>query len=93
MAFALSRKDIHCPNCHFEGVAKITSSGGGLALSIIAAIFLIVGLFVALAFVIIAIFLFIIAAFMPAKHICPKCQWHHPIPLKQWRMQQQNYLR
>jgi len=85
MAFAISRKEIHCPNCKFEGKAKIKGSGGG-------AVLLLLGLFIVSFFVwplfILTAAMLLWLIFKPAKQICPKCSFATPIPLEQFRAQQ-----
>ena len=82
MSIAISRKSIHCPNCNYEGKAKIKGTGGGLAL--IGLISLIIGFFF-WPLIIIAVILFLVAILRPAKQICPECKLEHPIPLAQWK--------
>ena len=78
-------KEIHCPNCHFEGNAKRISSYGGAMLFII---LLIVSIFFWPLFIATGI-LFIYLVFRPADQICPKCKFTTPIPLKQHKEQSQ----
>jgi len=78
MSIAFARKIIYCPNCDYEGKAKIKGTGGGPAL------FGLISIVVGIIFwplLIVGIFLFIIAIFRPADQICPKCKWSHPAPL------------
>jgi len=84
MSIALYRKAIHCPNCKYDGAAKVKGTGGALA--IIGLILLIIGFFF-WPLIIAAILLFIIATIIPAKQICPKCKFENPLPLSQWKKQ------
>lgn len=77
MAFALSKKEIKCPNCKFEGVAEIRGAGGMVWVLAIALIFL--GLFV-WPLIVLGVILSIALVFWPARHVCPKCKWENPIP-------------
>ena len=77
MAFALSAKQIRCPNCEYEGKAQVKGAGCGHGL-----LFLIL-FFVSFLFPP----LFIVAGIMlvwlvlkPADQICPKCKFANPIP-------------
>jgi len=78
MSFALKRKQIRCPNCRYEGKAKIEGTGGWLFLGAI--ISFLVGI-VFWPMLLIAVVLVLVAIFRPAKQICPKCGWKHPIPI------------
>ena len=78
MAFALYRKKIKCPNCGYEGKAKIKGSGCGLLLLWLAVVLVSVFLFWPLLIVAFLMLLWII--FKPAKQVCPKCGYEHPIP-------------
>lgn len=80
MSIALYRKTIHCPQCHFEGSAKVKGTGGGLAL--LGLIVLIIGFFF-WPLLIVSVVLFIAAIVRPAKQICPKCMWEYPMSLSQ----------
>ena len=80
MSVALYRKTIHCPQCHYEGSAKVKGTGGGLAL--FGLIVLILG-FYFWPLMFIAVILFIAAILRPAKQICPKCRWEYPLPRSQ----------
>jgi len=77
MAFALKSKQIKCPNCGFEGKAKIKGSGGGKWI-LWFALLVISFFFWPLFLVVFAMFLWLV--FKPAKQICPKCGHDHPIP-------------
>lgn len=77
MAFALVAKRIKCPNCGYEGVAKVKGAGGGSWIAILilfCASLLFWPLFI----------VFIIATFWnllkPAEQICPRCKYANPIP-------------
>ena len=76
MSIALYRKAIHCPQCHYEGSAKVKGTGAGIAL--LGLITLIFG-FYFWPLIIISIILFGVAILRPAKQICPKCSWEYPI--------------
>ena len=78
MSIALWTKNIRCPNCKFEGKAKVKGTGGWLFL--IAIILFLIGIVFWLLLILVPI-LILIAIFRPAKQICPNCKWEHPIPL------------
>jgi rubredoxin len=77
MAFALWPKSIRCPNCQFQGRARVKGSGCGLWL-----LWLVLGLvslfFWLLLLVVGPMFLWLLLK--PAKQVCPKCGFEHPIP-------------
>lgn len=89
MAFAISAKRIHCPNCNYEGKARMKGSGCGLGL-----------LWLVLVFVSFAFWPLFIAAglmlmwlvFKPADQVCPKCGWEHPVPLKKIAQRRRFFL-
>lgn len=78
MSIALWAKKIRCPNCEFEGKAE--AMGGGCGLPLTGLIILFVGFFL-WPFLILSFIIFFIAMIRPAKQICPKCKWEHPIPI------------
>lgn len=80
MSVALYRKTIHCPQCHYEGSAKVKGTGGGLAL--FGVIALILG-FHFWPLLVVAVLLFVVAIVRPAKQICPKCRWEYPVSRSQ----------
>ena len=80
MSVALYRKTIHCPQCHYEGSARVKGTGWGLAL--FGLIALILGFFF-WPLLIIAALLFVAATIRPAKQICPKCRWEYPMSRSQ----------
>ncbi len=80
VSIALYRKTIHCPQCHYEGTAKVKGTGGGLAL--FGVIALIIGIYF-WPLIIVAVLLFIVAIVRPAKQICPKCRWEYPMSRSQ----------
>lgn len=84
MSIALYRKTIHCPQCHYEGSAKVKGTGWGLAL--IGLVTLIFG-FYFWPLLLVAVLLFIVAILRPAKQICPKCSWEYPMPRSQYEQQ------
>jgi DNA-directed RNA polymerase subunit RPC12/RpoP len=84
MSIALYRKTIHCPQCHYEGSAKVKGTGWGLAL--FGFIVLICGFYFWPLFLV-AVLLFIVAILRPAKQICPKCKWEYPLPRSQYEQQ------
>lgn len=85
MSFVVAVKDIHCPNCHFKGKAKLKSTAGlGWILFLI--LFIVSFFFWPLFFV--TAILFFALLFKPALQICPKCNWANPIPLEQWQTTQ-----
>ena len=88
MSFALTVKKIHCPNCHYEGKAKIKSTAG-IGWVFVLVLFIISFFFWPLFFV--SAILFFALLFKPAAQICPKCKWLHPVPLDQWQIQQKLY--
>ena len=77
MAFALWAKQVRCPNCGYEGKARIKGSGCGLWILFLA-VFLLSFLFWPL--FLIAGLMFIWVLLKPAKQICPKCKLANPIP-------------
>ena len=84
MSIALYRKTIHCPQCHYEGSAKVKGTGWWLAL--FGLIALILGIYFWPLFLI-AVLLFIVALLRPAKQICPKCRWEYPMTRSQHEQQ------
>lgn len=82
MAFAWFAKQVRCPNCGHVGKAKLQGAGCGLLLIWLAAF--IVSLYVwAFLFVTIPALLWLI--FKPAKMVCAKCDWPHPVTVAGWR--------
>ena len=84
MAFALRSKSIYCPNCNYEGKAKVI--GTGCAGWIVFVALFIISLFF-WPFFIITFLTFLYLMFKPAKQICPKCSFENPIPIAQWQSQ------
>ncbi len=83
MAFALSAKQIDCPNCGFEGRAKVLGSASGVLVWLVVSA---IGL-VFWPLLIIGGIGLLWAAMKPAKQICPNCEHPHPIPkpMPRWR--------
>lgn len=79
MAIALTVKKVYCPNCKYEGKAKIlgTSFGEGMLLLIM--------FFISFVFPFLWLvtgILFVGLLFKPAKQVCPRCRYEHVVPLK-----------
>ena len=72
MAIITSHKQIHCPNCRYEGKSKITGSsiGEGIVFLVLVVAALLIPI-VWFAVVVLSLFLMI----RPAGHICPDCGW------------------
>ena len=83
MAFALWAKSVHCPNCHYQGKAKIKGTGC-LGWIVFLALLIISFFFWPLFIVTFLLFLWLI--FKPANQVCPKCGWENPVPIKQWQL-------
>jgi LITAF-like zinc ribbon domain len=81
MSMAFYRHRIHCPQCHYEGNAKVKGTGGGLALFGLAV--LILGYWFP-PLIIVSVLFFLVAIFKPAKQICPECKWAYPVPRTHW---------
>lgn len=77
MAFALWPKQIKCPNCQYEGKAKIKGSGCGLWLLFLVLFFI---SFLFWPLFIVAGIMFLWLLLKPADQICPKCNYANPIP-------------
>lgn len=86
MSFALWPKSIHCPNCHYEGSAKVKGTGGSLG--IMALIFIVLGFIIHWAMFVLGLIFMVLAVFKPADQICPTCKFANPVPLDNWRAQQ-----
>jgi len=84
MSFVVSRKEIHCPNCHYEGPSKVKGTGGVPGL--FSLLFFILGIFYSAVFFLLALIVLLYAMFKPAKLVCPECGWEHVVPLERWRM-------
>ena len=84
MAFALWPQQIHCPNCGYEGRAKVKGTGC-VAWLVLLGLFIVSFFF--WPFFIITGLVFLVILFMPAKQICPVCKHPNPIPLKHYRKQ------
>jgi len=82
MSFALKTKQIRCPNCNYEGKAKIKDVGGGPVIILLILFF--ISLFFWPFFIITGI-MFLAMIFMPAKQICPKCKFANPVPVNNQR--------
>ena len=79
MAIAISRKDIYCPNCQYEGKSKIKGATGaewGIFLLLI-----IVSVFIPIFWLATAIMLLWLI-FKPARHVCPECKFENTAPGK-----------
>ena len=74
MAIAISRKNIYCPKCKYEGKTKIKGATGGewglFLLSVITAGFIPV-------FWIVAGIMLLWLIFKPARHTCPECNFEN----------------
>ena len=77
MAFALWAKQVKCPNCGYEGAARVKGSGCGMWL-IFLVLFFVSFLFWPLFLVSAIMFLWLLLK--PADQICPKCKYPHPVP-------------
>lgn len=77
MAFALWPKQIKCPNCQYEGKAKIKGAGCGLWLLFLVLFFI---SFLFWPLFIVAGIMFLWLLLKPADQICPKCKYANPIP-------------
>jgi hypothetical protein len=85
MAFAISSKKVHCPNCHYEGRAKVHGAGCGMwLLWLVSLAFGVVFVWLVLP-PIICILMFFWLLLKPAKQTCKKCGFLNPIPISQWR--------
>jgi len=78
MAFAWFAKTVRCPNCGHVGKAKLQGSGCGLLL-VWGAAFIVSCYMPALLLITIPFLLWLI--FRPAKMVCSKCSWPHPVPV------------
>lgn len=78
----LSSKQIHCPNCHYEGRSKSKSSS--LAEFTLLGILVVISFFFPLLFLVVFI-LFFYFLLKSNPEVCPKCKWEHPVPIKQWQ--------
>lgn len=83
MSFALAKKDIHCPNCQYEGASEI--KGTGMALGLAAAVLIVISFYMIWQLGLLGMFMLLVAIFKPAAHICPSCKWEHPVPLQEWQ--------
>ncbi len=84
MSFALYRKSIHCPNCHYEGSASLAGNGAGMWVFL----FVLVAVSLVLPVLWLAVGLVILVMLLrPAKQVCPSCKHPHPVPLAQWQRQ------
>lgn len=83
MSFALAKKDVHCPNCHYEGASEIQGTGMGLGFA--AVLLIIVGFYAVWPLALLGLVMLLVAMFRPAKHVCPSCKWENPVPLKEWQ--------
>lgn len=77
MSFALWAKQIRCPNCGYEGRAKVVGTGCGLWL-VFLTIFIVSFFFLPL--LIVAGIMFFWLLLKPASQICPKCKFANPAP-------------
>ncbi|MGC8737803.1 MAG: LITAF-like zinc ribbon domain-containing protein [Candidatus Hydrogenedens sp.] len=76
MAFVLKSKTIKCPNCFYEGKAKVEETGCGLWLLLL--VVLIVSFSFPPLFIVIPL-MFLWLLLKPAKQICPRCKYPYPI--------------
>jgi len=76
MAFTLWAKRVRCPNCIFEGRARVKGTGCGLWI-VFLALFFVSFLFWPLFLVVFVMFLWLV--FKPAAHVCAKCGFPHPV--------------
>ncbi len=77
MAFALWPKRIHCPNCDYEGKARVVGTGCSLWLLFL---FVVIVSFYLPPLVIIAVIMLPWLMLKPADQICPRCKFAHPVP-------------
>jgi hypothetical protein len=89
MAFALGPIKIQCTNCKYKGKSEVKGGGCGAMVGggLIALVGCVVAValgnpFIGLAVVAIGIVILLAGMFGPAKHICPRCKWEHPIRLE-----------
>jgi hypothetical protein len=80
-------KKIHCPNCNYEGYARLKGTGC-LNWIIFLALFLVSFLFWPLFLVTALLFLYLLMK--PSKQICPKCGWEFPIPVPLYKEKMKN---
>ena len=77
MAFALRAKQIRCPNCGYDGKARVSGTGCGLWVLFLA-VFIVSFVFMPLFIVTVVMFIWLLLK--PADQICPKCKFPNPIP-------------
>ena len=75
-------RKIHCPNCHYEGQARLKGTGC-LSWIVFLALFFVSFLFGPLFIVTALLFLYFLLK--PSNQICPKCGWEFPIPTNRKR--------
>jgi hypothetical protein len=85
MAMAIYAKKIHCPNCHYEGKARVLGSGCGLWLTWLAVLTAAIAFSWLIIPPIICILMFLWLLFKPAKQTCRICGNPNVIPVRQWR--------
>ena len=85
MAFAISTKSIHCPNCAYEGKAKIQGSGCGWWLLWLVSLLCGILFFSLIIPPIICGLMFLWLALKPAGQVCRVCGNSNVIPLSHWR--------
>jgi len=83
MSYRWWPRKIHCPNCDYEGRARLKGSGclGWIAWL---ALFFISFHFWPLFIVTALLSLYLLVK--PPKQICPKCSWEFPIPLSSYKV-------
>ena len=79
MAFALWPKKISCPNCGYEGDAKVEGASG---VAVFMWLLLLIASFVFFPLFLVSIPMLLWLLMKPAKQICPECKYQYPIPLK-----------
>jgi hypothetical protein len=85
MAFTLGAKKIHCPNCHYEGKAKVLGSGCGLWLVWLVSVACAIAFFWLIVPPIICVLLFFWLLLKSARQVCKVCGNQNVVPLAHWR--------
>lgn len=85
MSFVLYRKTVHCPNCDYEGKAKIKGESFGLYAA--GFLFVFMGFFL-WPLALPGVLFLIIGLFKPGRQICPQCAYDYPIPLRRYQEMQ-----
>jgi hypothetical protein len=75
-------KKIHCPNCNYDGYARLKGAG---CLNWITLLGLLFVSFLFWPLFIITTFLFLYLLLKPSRQNCPKCGWKFPIPSSHYK--------